>query len=88
MIPLKYVSNFWRAFEMPLINCEFCLMVTRLKNCFLVAGSAANQEQIFTIIDTKLCVPVVILSTQYNIKLFKQLDPGFRRKIKININLK
>ena len=22
MVPLKYVSNFWRALEMPLINCE------------------------------------------------------------------
>ena len=22
MVPLKYLSNFWRALEMPLINCE------------------------------------------------------------------
>ena len=22
MVPLKYVSNFWRTLEMPLINCE------------------------------------------------------------------
>ena len=22
MVPLKYLSNFWRTFEMPLINCE------------------------------------------------------------------
>ena len=22
MVPLKYLSNFWRTLEMPLINCE------------------------------------------------------------------
>ena len=22
MVPLKYLSNFWRPLEMPLINCE------------------------------------------------------------------
>ena len=22
LVPLKYLSSFWRAFEMPLINCE------------------------------------------------------------------
>ena len=22
MLPLKYLSNFWKALEMPLINCE------------------------------------------------------------------
>ena len=27
MIPLKYLSNFWRTFEMPLINCEISLML-------------------------------------------------------------
>ena len=28
MIPLKYLSNFWRSLEMPLINCEINLMLT------------------------------------------------------------
>ena len=23
MVPLKYLSNFWRTLEMPLINCKF-----------------------------------------------------------------
>ena len=26
MVPLKYLSNFWRTLEMPLINCEISLM--------------------------------------------------------------
>ena len=25
LVPLKYLSSFWRAFEMPLINCEINL---------------------------------------------------------------
>ena len=26
MVPLKYLSNFWRTLEMPLINCEVNLI--------------------------------------------------------------
>ena len=28
MVPLKYLSNFWRILEMPLINCEVNLILT------------------------------------------------------------
>ena len=28
MVPLKYLSNFWKALEMTLINCEFNLILT------------------------------------------------------------
>ena len=28
MVPLKYLSNFWRTLEMPLINCEIELILT------------------------------------------------------------
>ena len=28
MFPLKYLSNFWRTLEMPLINCEVNLILT------------------------------------------------------------
>ena len=27
-VPLKYLSNFWRALKMPLINCEVSLILT------------------------------------------------------------
>ena len=55
------------------------------RNCIIVAGNANNQNPIFQITDTKLYVPVVTLSTQENIKLFKQLESGFTRIIGINI---
>ena len=73
MVPLKYLSNFWRTLEMPLINCKISLPLKWSKNCILVAGTVANQKPYFEIIDTKIYVPVVTLSTEGNVKLLKQL---------------
>ena len=35
MVSLKYLSNFWRTLEMPLINCEINLILTWYLNCVL-----------------------------------------------------
>ena len=59
MVPLKYLSNFWRTSEMPLVNCEVNLIVTWSSTCVLVATGVLNQTATFTITDTKLYVPVV-----------------------------
>ena len=87
MVPLKYLSNFWRTLEMPLINCEISLQLKWSKNCILVAGTVANKNPSFEINDTKLYVPVVTLSTQENIKLVKQVESGFKRTIYWNMYL-
>ena len=34
IVPLKYLSNFWRTPEMPLINCEVNLVLTWSKDCY------------------------------------------------------
>ena len=81
MVPLKYLSNFWRALEMPLINCETNLILTWSANCVIVSINVANQNATFAITDTKLYVPVVTLSTQDNAKLLQQLKSGFKRVI-------
>ena len=47
-------------------------------------ASNADQEITFSITDTKLCVPVVILSFQDHTKLFEQLKSGFKRTINWN----
>ena len=78
---LKYLSQFWRTLEMPLINCEISLQLTCSKKCILAASTAANQVPKFKITGTKLYVTVVTLSTQENIKLLKQLESGFKRTI-------
>ena len=63
MIPLKYLSNFCRTLEIPLINCEINLILTRSTNCVIVSTSVGNQNATFAITNTKLYVPVVTLST-------------------------
>ena len=35
VIPLKYLSHFWRSLNMPLINCEVSLTLTWSENCVL-----------------------------------------------------
>ena len=84
MVPLKYLSNFWRTLEMPLINCEINLMSTWSANCVIVSIDVENQIATFSITDTKLYVPVVTLSTQDNVKLLEQLKSGFKRVINWN----
>ena len=84
MVPLKYLSNFWRTLEMPLINCEVNLIFTWSSTCVLIATSIPNQAATFAITYTKLYVPVVTLSTQENTKFFQQLKSGFKRVINWN----
>ena len=66
MVPLKYLSNFWRTLEMPLINCEINLILTWSTNDVIVSANVVNQNATFAITDRKLYVPVVTLSTQDN----------------------
>ena len=84
MVPLKYLSNFWRTLEMPLINCEVNLILTWSSTCVLIATGIPNQAATFAITDTKLYVPVVTLSTQENTKFFQQLKSGFKKVINWN----
>ena len=84
MVPLKYLSNFWRTLEMPLINCEVNLILTWSSTCVLVATNIQKQNATFAITDTKLDVPVITLSTQENTKFLQQLKSGFKRVINQN----
>ena len=81
MFPLKYLSNFGRTREMSIINCEINLQLKWSNKFILVYEAEANKNPAFQITNTKLYVPVVTLSTQGNIKLFKQLESGFKRTI-------
>ena len=73
LVPIKYLSNFWRTLEMSLINCEVNLILTWSTTCVIVSTNVANQNATFAITGTKLYVPVVTLSTQRNAKLLQQL---------------
>ena len=84
MVPLKYLSNFWRALEMPLINCQIEIILTWSVNSVIISTSVASQIPTFTITETTLHVPLVTLSTQDNAKLLPQLKSGFKRTISWN----
>ena len=68
MVPLKYLSNFWRTLEMPLINCEVNLILTWSSTCVITNSTGARR---FTITYTRLYVPAVTLSTQESTKLLQ-----------------
>ena len=81
VIPLKYLSNFWRNLDIPLINFEVEIIRTWSKNCVLAdmtvdadvdPATAAPSSATFKITDTKLYVRVVTLSKQNNIKLLEE----------------
>ena len=95
-IPLKYLGNFWRELNMPLINCEVSLELKWNKNCVItsleqrqiaagppvVNGSPTGET--LNITDCKLYIPIVTLSKDDEIELLTNLKSGFKRKIKWN----
>ena len=77
--PMKYLSNIWRTLEIPFINCKNFLK-TCYENC-VINFSDKYQATTFAITDTKLCVPVMALSTEDTSELFQQLKSCFKRTI-------
>ena len=60
-VPLKYLSNFWRALEMSLINCKINLQLKWSSSCVFTNSTGART---FTIANAKFYVLAVTLSTQ------------------------
>ena len=90
-IPLKYLGNFWRALNIPLISCEVSLELKWDKNCIITSleqrdiggGNRDNAPTGATLAikDCKLYVPAVTLSKDDEIKLLTNLKSGFKREI-------
>ena len=92
--PLKYLGNFWRALNIPLISCEVSLELKWNKNCVItsleqrqvdagppVVRDNAPTGATFSITNCKLYVPAVTLSKDDEIKLLTNLKSGFKREI-------
>ena len=77
-VPLKYLSNFSRSLEMPLINYKIKLDLTWKKECFL---STDDDNAVLIINDRKMYVPVVTLSKEDNKDFVEQQNKGFQRSI-------
>ena len=90
-IPLKYLGNFWRALNIPLINCEVSLELKWDKNCIITSleqrdiggGNRDNAPTGATLAinNCKLYVPAVTLSKDDDFKLLTNLKSGFKREI-------
>ena len=90
-IPLKFLGNFWRALNIPLITCEVSLELKLDKNCVITSleqrdiggGNRDNDPTgpTLSITDCKLYVPAVTLSKDDEIKLLTNLKSGFKREI-------
>ena len=87
-VPLKYLSNFWKTLDMPLINCEVNLILTWPKNCFLTDTATGDADPdanppveaintptnaTFALRDCKFHVPVVPCYLLKIMKLLEQL---------------
>ena len=53
-VPLKYLSNFWRSLEMPLINCKIHLELNWTKDSIM----STIADTTFEITNTKLYVAI------------------------------
>ena len=84
MVPLKHLRNFWRTFEMPLINCEIELILDWSADCVIIYTDVDNEVPTLTTTETNLYAPVVTLSTEDNSKLLPQLKNAFKRTITWN----
>ena len=65
MVQSKYLSDFLRTLEMPLITCEISLQLNWSKKCILVSGTAANQVPQFK----KLIKNFMFQSPLYQLKI-------------------
>ena len=74
-IPLKYLGNFWKALNIPLISCELSLELKWNKNCVITS----LEDRIINA-GPPLYIPVVTLSKDDEIKLLTNLKSGFTRE--------
>ena len=90
-IPLKYLGNFWRALNIPLISCKVPLELKWNKNYVITSiqpeinldggNTETSTGATLAIKDCKLYIPVVTLSKDDKIKLLTILKSGFKREI-------
>ena len=90
-IPLKYLGNFSRALNIPLISCEVSLELKWNKNCVIASleqrdigggnTDSAPTGATLAINDCKLYVPAVTLSKDDEINLITNLKSRFKREI-------
>ena len=69
VVPLKYISNFCRNLELPLINTKYSVLCNQ------------NQNSKFQITKCELHISIVALNTENNNMLSELLSKGFERTV-------
>ena len=92
VVPLKFLSNFFRSLNILLVNCEVSLTLNWSENCVItskatreadpdadpaVAGINNPTNTVFKTTDCKSYVLVVTLSAENENRLLEQLKTGF-----------
>ena len=54
MLPLKYLSKFWRNLAMSLINCDFNVILACFGNFFAASNALADQAATSATIQNKI----------------------------------
>ena len=99
--PLKYLSNFWRSLDLPLINCEIELDLSWSRYCVIseisrtfeavpntnpVRYQVTPQTTSATFqINNGKLYLPVVTLSIYDIKFLENIKQGFKRKISWNI---
>ena len=78
-VAVKYLNNFWRTSEIPLVNCEISLQLKWFKDFFFSGWYCSKSNANISNNWYKTC-----LSNQGNVQLLKQLESGFKRTINWN----
>ena len=78
VVPLKYISNFFRSLESPLINTKLYIELNWTKKYIMSNTTTATT---FQITKTEFSVPVVTFNTENNKKLSELLRKRFKRLI-------
>ena len=84
VVPLKYLSNFFRSLKMSLINCKIHLELNSNNNCAMYGADTYaggdndnNREKTFKITSTKFYVPIATLSTLISIIIYNDIEKFF-----------
>ena len=95
VVPVKYLSNFWRFLDLPLSWSKECI-ISEISIIPAVPGNPNANRPVsnvpaiqttattFQINNSKLYVPVVILSINNNIKFLENIKQGSKRTISWN----
>ena len=94
VVPLKYLSTFWRPLDLSLITCEIELDLTWSENCVISEISRTPEMGGDSLVDAtqttgttfktnsiKLYIPVFTLSINNNIKFLENIKQRFKRTI-------